>query len=593
MKRNPFLTASLSALALLTANSQAADDDLLKAISSDVDFAVHLSDLSDTRKNWEKSPMKTFVENPEIQKWWQELLADAEDEVPTGSQELLTELKKEACAAISMLEDEAVASIDLAEVNTALIQRFQKTMDGEDKSAKLQVLLDTVTLQLLGEVKDEDPFKAQMEKVFAKFGELVVQSRKEDGKEESIFEIAKEKVGGIEVTKLYLIPKGGEKTHSGSFGIVDGKAYLTLGGTDDAALQASLKNGAAKAVTDLKTTISAGEYDFQLLGNLSNLWQGMATGIEFGLEASGMKDQLQINVKQGWDAIGFNQLEALTYAFDLSEKDLVVKAKMTAPTKGLVGAAIPEDAIDKLSQMASAKMMGFSQAKFDIPGFYDEFMKMAGAVSPMAPMMFGMQLNKVEGAIGVKIREDLLEHLGDELETAIFDGAGTDPENPFAGMGLRVSLKDQAKFEASLKTAFGKTGMKVQDKDFMGETLHMLQLPEGKNLIYAFYKGDLFLGAEEDNAVQKMIQQLVNPGPLMWEMSELSKYKGLFKKDLASISVTDVGTQVKSTLKQFEAMGMKDDLPDLSKAEFPFSYSISAGVVEDGVYNGDAVFIAK
>jgi len=555
---NAFRRFSLAAL-LATTPAFADDDDLLKMVSAESDLAIHLTNTAKTKENWDKHPLKAVYESDEIKPRVEKLLKEAFDNAETENKEWLEELKKSLEKLYQEVEGEVMISLQLPEFSKKLIDEMSEGED-EDKGA---VFLKNFGALVIVEAKDGEKFSEVAEEVL----KILEKKSAEDPKESH--EIKKEESDGAKVSVLDMV-QGNKKTHAASFASLDKIGFLAIGAHDPADVINDIKKGHDKPLSKSDFLVD-GPSDIQILLDLKDVWAGMKNGIDTGLSAEGMKGIRRVGV-----------------SMDISGPGIISTSRMDFPKEGLASFFIPKDPVKEPSLHAHEGILAVSQANYDLPGLYDEIMKTIKAITPMAPMFVGMQLNGLEKKLGVKLRDDLLGALAPDVEMIQFKAAT--PEKEAKAIGLIMGLKDQAKFEGSLKTMFGAMEMEQEKNEFLESTIYTVPMPtfgEGEKLAYAFEDGKVIMGLDSVGTVKEILKQIKKPKETLWGNDFLEDHQDLIKAGAVSLNLSDFEGQMASLFDLMGQVADDDEDPiDFSKIKIPFGSSVTSGRRSEGIFEG-------
>jgi len=575
---------TLAAL-IATAPAYAGDDDLLKMVSEDTDLAIHVTNTKKTKANWDKSPLKKVYENDEIKPRVEKALEEAFSFDGIEDKAIAEALKKNICALYDQVEGEILFSVKMPDLTTELLEKFM-SVGGEGEDAAARLAFGTFGGLLLAEVKDAEAFGAASKELFE------MAKKKIDEQEEAKGSLDSKKVGDVEVTSLSAEFEG-KSIKMLSYALVGNTAVMFMGAYEVEDVLDDIQKGADKPLSKSSYLVD-GVSDFQMLGDFSDMMNGMKNALNVAVSGESSMEQLQINVDAGWKALGMNGIDRLGVAVDMSKPDIVMTSKMDVPTAGVLSVLIPSDPISKPSIHAHDGVLAVGQSSYDLANFYDELMKTIGAISPMGPMVVGMQISKFEQQIGIKLRDDLLASLAPKFEYVQY--RADTPEEAAKSYGVIIGLKDKDKFEASIKTMVGAMGMEVEKDEFLDETIYSIALPmvPGEKLSYAFNGGDVIMGLDTTGTVKEAIKQIKNPKDRLWDSDIFADHKYLLKPGASALTLSDFEATMTTVFETFTALaGEDEDSIDFSKIKIPYGYTAAASWVKDGVATSKSVIFAK
>lgn len=591
MTQKNFLSGLSLSSFLFAAPLAAGERDLLKIADLETDFGMYFPNLAETRKNWEGSPFRKLYQSEPIQDWVKERSEEVSNDLTKalGGKKSMDELSEGLLALAGELQEEVFLSLEIPEVDLALIEKFQQVVEEGTDEERADLLLGTVGAQVLAEVEDAEAFQEEADQLFA----LVGKQLKE---QEASLRIEAREVESVKVTEL-IAKQGDLERIVGTFGIVGNTAFLTLAKTDTESLIERIRKGAEEELAGADY-LDQERSDLQLMGDLGDFWKGLETGLQFGLQEAGLLDQVQINVEAGWKELGFSEFDQMSLAFDLSGQHPEIRFAHTLPQEGLFKALMPVSQVQELSPLAHDRVLEVSQTSIDLEGLYDHLLKTVGAISPMGPMVLNMQLAKLEKLMGVKLKEDLLSHLGDRVETLRFE-MDQESDNPLAGQAVLIELTDEEALTGTLKTMMGALQVETKEEEFLGQKLTVLPALGGNDFVYTILEGKLLFSAAEGGAVKEVIKQRENPRKLVWEREFLQAERDFLDGEILGVGVAGIDHQLKEMegilkdLADEEDSAGKDLFPDLDQLENPFSYMAFVNWEEDHFFKARWIFFTK
>ncbi len=582
-----FRQFSLAAL-IATTPAYAGDDDLLKMVSSDTDLALHLPNTAKTRANWEKSPLKGIYENDEIKPRVEEAFAEMMNFEDIEDRDVAKSMRENLEKIFGFMEGEVLLTMSLPTATEELVKKFREA--DEESVQRTEFIFDHFGILLLGEVgASGDDFNSSVKSFLDAAGKAIEEAGEDSDETHSY----KEKtIDGVKVTAWHVDGPDLKKNVL-HWGVVGETSFITMGNYNPADFIAEIKNG-HKSSLESSEFLFDGASDLQVFGDLSDVMAALKMTAEVGLAETGMKAQLQIDIESGWKALGFDGLKNFGFSFDISQPEIVSRTKMDYPETGVLSYFLPKDPINKPSIHAHKGALSTAQGNYDLPGLYDEIMDMIKAVSPMGPMAVGMQLSQLEKQIGIKLRDDLLAALGKKVEYMQFKGDTA--EETAMSIAAIIALKDQAKFEGTLKTMLTGMGMETAKEEFMEQTLYKIPLPSaegGDHIVYTFHDGDVIFGLDSVGTVKSILKQIKNPKETIWQTDLLADHKDLLKPGAVTLSMGDVGAQIDNVFSTVGDLSDDEDQIDFSKIKIPYGYNVTTSWRKDGIFEGKSVIFVK
>ncbi|HEX5054765.1 MAG TPA: hypothetical protein VFZ65_23515 [Planctomycetota bacterium] len=213
--------------------------------------------------------------------------------------------------------------------------------------------------------------------------------------------------------------------------------------------------------------------------------------------------QLPFDFAQMVHDLGVNSLQDFELTIDAHEKSVAIDYELGLNDKerGLLGCFAFEHARPKLLRFVPPAADQFSAVPIDFAAFYRVVEKIWTGLGDEVPLKFDDAMKTVAEHLKVRLKEDLLDRLGDEMlllqdSEAVVAGA-SDPDDPTAGMGgmcLAISLRDGKAFGEALETALRSRGLHAARKseDYAGTKIYTLKIAAVFEIEYAI-TGDLAL----------------------------------------------------------------------------------------------------
>lgn len=199
----------------------------------------------------------------------------------------------------------------------------------------------------------------------------------------------------------------------------------------------------------------------------------------------------------------------LTLAADEANTALGMDIGLTDHDRGLLGTFLFQHDTPRLLRYVPPGVEYFSVSPLDLGAVYRTLARIWDRLGDQAPMPRDVVEGMLADSLKVRLKEDLLDHLGKEMLSvvdpaaqvaALAGDADEDPTAMFAGTCYGLQLRDGKAFGASLETALRARGMHASRKteEYQGEKIHRLRLLGMVPVEYAV-TDDLFLVAVGDH----------------------------------------------------------------------------------------------
>ena len=214
-------------------------------------------------------------------------------------------------------------------------------------------------------------------------------------------------------------------------------------------------------------------------------WIGGIEGALAGLDQSGLAGAM-------FDAIGIRSLRDLTFTVDPAGEHVAMDLRLRTdgPPTGLLGAAMRvPNAPPTLLDVLPVQRETWSASRVDFAAGYAGLRELAAAAEPMTTQSVDDLEAAFEGKFRVRLKEDLIDQLGDEMIQVVAGAAARDEEADaqLFGQCFGLALRDGARFGESFEKMLRSQGLHAARKsdDYRGTTVHRLGLAAMFELHYA------------------------------------------------------------------------------------------------------------
>jgi hypothetical protein len=220
--------------------------------------------------------------------------------------------------------------------------------------------------------------------------------------------------------------------------------------------------------------------------------------------------------------LGLESIASFDMSIAADGKHMAMEMELgtTGAERGLLDVLLPKagTGTPKLVKFVPSDAAAFSVGTLDLGALYSTIAKVWKGIEDEAPMTWSDAMAAFSENAKVRLKEDLIDHLGSEMMTISNPPAeGFDPDeagNPFAaisqltaGSCMCLGLKDGKAFGESLEKVVRASGMHAARKseEYQGATIHRLALGGLLEVEYAITDGMLLLGiGDHDNTKQSL-----------------------------------------------------------------------------------------
>lgn len=298
--------------------------------------------------------------------------------------------------------------------------------------------------------------------------------------------------------------------------MVNGSLVMFLGA--DLGAGADLDAGVAKALETadrFEAADAAGKPMFlhaDVAGFVGALEQSMVELEEMGAAPFDIGEML--------DAIGLRALGNLRMTVGADGKHLVsdVHMGMSGDKRGLLAMLPQSSASPKLLRALPAAASNWTVMPVDLGALYASAETFVTLLETQMPMSWADMMTAMAEELKVRLKEDLLDHLGGEvllLSDAGDLGDDEDEESPMAAIGdmcMAFSLRDGAAFGKSLETMLRARGLHAARKteEYQGAKIHRMTLAAVLPLEYAVTDDLLLLALGDGEGVRASLRGVLD-----------------------------------------------------------------------------------
>ncbi len=287
---------------------------------------------------------------------------------------------------------------------------------------------------------------------------------------------------------------------------------------------------------------------------------------------------IPFDLSQVFSDLGLSALDSGTLSIDATDKRTLVEMEVNLGSgdPGLFGALLVE-AQPKMMRLVPANAEAFNVSHLDISAIYSVVAKVWEQFGDQIPMTMEDAESAFAEACKVRLKEDLLAHLGQEIVSLQSDDA-VDPDeeeaptNILATSCFAVALKDAKAFGQSLETLLRSRGMHAARKteEYADQKIHRLRVAGLLEVEYAVTDDALLLVIGKNEGSSRnlraildakkqggegpaILQKVVADAPTGWTGVSVSPVSGLFStvKQImkqAARNDQDARTQVINTI---------------------------------------------
>lgn len=305
---------------------------------------------------------------------------------------------------------------------------------------------------------------------------------------------------------------------------------------------------------------------------------GVASIVKPIAKALGEMGAAQVDLDAMFGALGLHSLDsfAMSVGAEGSHAAADVTIAFNGQDRGMFGAFTTGKGAPKLLRYVPADADTFSVAPVDFGTLFTSARKVWQTLEGQAPMTWDEAMDKVKEELKVRLKEDLIDHLGGELLTLQDAEASTaasagdeDPMAALDGMCFGIALRDGKAFGESLETAMRARGLHAARKteEYQGTKVHRLKLAGVFEIEYAV-TDDLWAiglggGEHSTKAMRSLLDAHAKPAAAGEAPAHVKSRLQALGNDWHSVSALSVAGWMKGFARGFEsAMAMQGaDLP--------------------------------
>ncbi len=285
------------------------------------------------------------------------------------------------------------------------------------------------------------------------------------------------------------------------------------------------------------------------------------------------------DVVQMLRSIGLGSLHAVELALGAEDKHVVGELDLTLGDgeRGLLGMAMFEQGSPKLLRCVPASAESFSVRALDLGAAFRTIATIWGAMGDAVPMTFDQVQTAFTEATKVRLKEDLVDHLGTELlmvgdvETPSDASASEDLEqNPaaamFRGSCFGISLRDGKAFGESLEKVIRSRGLHAgrKSEDYLDSKIHRLRLAAVVELEYVVTDDLLLLVIGNDESSRRNLRAVLDARARKDATlpAAVQTHLAAMPAGWSSVTLTPMAQTMRSLSTAFTALQQVADAPE-------------------------------
>lgn len=251
--------------------------------------------------------------------------------------------------------------------------------------------------------------------------------------------------------------------------------------------------------------------------------RGFVTAMDQGVAEIEEMGGAPFDIGELLDAIGLRSLQDFRMTLGADGKHLVsdVQLGLRADKRGLMAMLPQSSAQPKLLRALPAATSNWTIMPLDLGVLYTSAEQIVTMLEAEMPMSWPDMMTAMAEELKVRLKEDLLDHLGGELmalsdasELADEDEAGN-PANPLAainGQCMVLSLRDGAAFGKSVETMLRARGLHAARKteEYQGAKVHRMTLAGVLELEYAIADDMLLLALGRSESARASLRGVLD-----------------------------------------------------------------------------------
>jgi hypothetical protein len=176
-------------------------------------------------------------------------------------------------------------------------------------------------------------------------------------------------------------------------------------------------------------------------------------------------------------ALGLDLIKAVAVSETIEGKSIRDSFYLHAPGErhGLLSVCSAKRCALSTAKIAPRETVFFDSSAIDLASVYDGVLDTIKKLDTGTHGQIVGHIQSLERALGVRLREDLIASLGDEMGTFVTLPTGA---SPLPEIGISLTLSDPAKCAATLGAVqWEKLGVRAKDVDFNGTAIRYFELP--------------------------------------------------------------------------------------------------------------------
>ncbi|MDF9827450.1 hypothetical protein M2447_001543 [Ereboglobus sp. PH5-10] len=325
--------------------------------------------------------------------------------------------------------------------------------------------------------------------------------------------------------------------------------------------------------------------------------------------ASGGRDAAYVDYTTLASVLGFNALKDIYFGANYGTDNVTASGAITyTERRGLLSLLTFGDGAVKIPEYASADWPTVSVVNYSIPRAFTALEQLLEAVNPGVSMMIQGQLESAKQRLGIDIKRDLVETLGEQIVSANILPAGvTANDTGFSekiGVLYVISLKDARTFQNAIETLKRSTGLEnhpmLVQREYLGNTITTINTG-AKQVSYTIARNQLVVGIGSPTIVEFLVQNLANgtTAPLA-ERNDVRENFAAAPADTVSFSVQNTAFTFRLLCDAFAALPQLSEYLDSSATPgvefFEKHFGNSYGWMtseSDGLYFTSKMFYKK
>jgi len=303
--------------------------------------------------------------------------------------------------------------------------------------------------------------------------------------------------------------------------------------------------------------------------------------------------------------VGFGALNTLELQIGAEDKHVATELNLslTDGDTGMFGMMLLDQGMPKLLRYVPAASEHFSVSGFDLGALYRTAEKVWTGLGEVVPMSFADAQAAFVEEMKVRLKEDLLDHMGTEMMSltdlgaamgAAANAAEAEDENPMAALAgtcLGLSLRNGKAFGESLEKMLRARGLHASRKseDYQGTKVYRLRPAGVIELEYAVVDDLLLLAIGGDEASRRNLRAVLDARAAAAAGSELPEHvqkvlKG-FAEGWSGVGITPIAGMLDGINTAMTAVQGMGDLPEEAEMVMQVLTGVSSDLTRLGLQN--------